>query len=163
HARGLAAGGAPHGTLVTASFQGAGRGRQGRSWEAPAGQALLMSLVLREPSDLLPLAAAVAHTPEAEEVLRGARTKLARKPGALSRELLRNFPKGRGRRGRRRRRRRGKGNGTGASGNGANGQARQREGEESEKPEKELEPVAEAGDDSSEEAPPEPEPDAEAA
>ncbi|MFM9126782.1 MAG: DEAD/DEAH box helicase, partial [Solirubrobacterales bacterium] len=109
------------------------------------------------------LAAAVAHTPEAEEVLRGARTKLARKPGALSRELLRNFPKGRGRRGRRRRRRRGKGNGNGASGNGANGQARQREGEESEEPEKELEPVAEAGDDSSEEAPPEPEPDAEAA
>jgi len=54
------------------------------------------------------LAAAVAHTPEAEEVLRGARTKLARKPGALSRELLRNFPKGRGRRGRRRRRRRGR-------------------------------------------------------
>ena len=49
------------------------------------------------------LAAAVAHTPEAEEVLRGARTRLARKPGSLSRELLRNFPKGKGRRGRRRR------------------------------------------------------------
>ncbi len=50
------------------------------------------------------LAAAVAHTPEAEEVLRGARTRMARKPSALSRELLRNFPKG-GRRGRSRRRR----------------------------------------------------------
>jgi ribonuclease E len=49
------------------------------------------------------LAAAVAHTPEAEEVLRGARTRMARKPSALSRELLRNFPKGRGRRSRRRR------------------------------------------------------------
>ena len=60
HARGLAAGGAPHGTLVTASFQGACRGRQGRSWTAPAGSSLLMSLVLREPSDLLPLAAGVA-------------------------------------------------------------------------------------------------------
>lgn len=48
------------------------------------------------------LAAARAHTPEAEEVLRGARTRLARKPGALSRELLRNFPK-RGRRGKRKR------------------------------------------------------------
>jgi len=59
-ARELAAGGAPHGTLVTASFQGAGRGRQGRSWEAPQGSSLLMSLVLREPSDLLPLAAGVA-------------------------------------------------------------------------------------------------------
>lgn len=59
-ARELAAGGAPHGTLVTASSQSAGRGRQGRSWEAPAGSSLLMSLVLREPSDLLPLAAGVA-------------------------------------------------------------------------------------------------------
>jgi hypothetical protein len=51
------------------------------------------------------LAAAVAHTPEAEEVLRGARTRLARKPSALSRELLRNFPKGRRGRSRRRRKR----------------------------------------------------------
>lgn len=59
-ARELAGAGAPHGTLVTASFQASGRGRQGRSWEAPPGQALLMSLVLREPSDLLPLAAGVA-------------------------------------------------------------------------------------------------------
>jgi hypothetical protein len=50
------------------------------------------------------LAAALAHTPEAEEVLRGARTRMARKPAALARELLRNFPKGRrGRSGRRRR------------------------------------------------------------
>src|SRR5436189_5242605 len=39
------------------------------------------------------LAAAVPHTPEAMEVVRGARTRLARKPSALSRELLRNFPK----------------------------------------------------------------------
>jgi ribonuclease E len=50
------------------------------------------------------LAAARAHTPEAEEVLRGARTRMARKPGALSRELLRNFPRGaKGRRSKRRR------------------------------------------------------------
>ncbi|HLM49884.1 MAG TPA: DEAD/DEAH box helicase family protein, partial [Solirubrobacteraceae bacterium] len=49
------------------------------------------------------LAAALAHTPEGEEVLRGARTRMARKPSALARELLRNFPKGK--RGRSRRRR----------------------------------------------------------
>ncbi|CAA9550669.1 MAG: hypothetical protein AVDCRST_MAG79-2675, partial [uncultured Thermoleophilia bacterium] len=48
------------------------------------------------------LAAAVAHTPEAMEVIRGARARMARKPSSLSRELLRNFPKGRGRRNRRR-------------------------------------------------------------
>jgi hypothetical protein len=50
------------------------------------------------------LAAALAHTPEAEEALRGARTRMARKPAALARELLRNFPKGR--RGSKNRRRR---------------------------------------------------------
>lgn len=59
-ARELAAGGAPHGTLVTASEQTSGRGRQGRTWSAPAGKALLCSLVLRDPPRLLPLAAGVA-------------------------------------------------------------------------------------------------------
>jgi BirA family transcriptional regulator, biotin operon repressor / biotin---[acetyl-CoA-carboxylase] ligase len=48
-ARALALGGAPHGTLVTAAEQTAGRGRQGRRWSAPAGSALLMSLLLRWP------------------------------------------------------------------------------------------------------------------
>jgi len=47
------------------------------------------------------LAAAVPHTPEGEEVLRGARMRMARKPSAVARELLRNFPKG----GKRRRKR----------------------------------------------------------
>ena len=36
-ARRLAIAGAPHGTLVTAAQQSAGRGRQGRTWSAPAG------------------------------------------------------------------------------------------------------------------------------
>jgi BirA family biotin operon repressor/biotin-[acetyl-CoA-carboxylase] ligase len=59
-ARELAGGGAPHGTLVTAAEQTAGRGRQGRTWTAPPGRALLMSLVLRDWPRLLPLAAALA-------------------------------------------------------------------------------------------------------
>ncbi len=64
-ARALAIAGAPHGTLVTAAEQTAGRGRQGRRWSAPPGGSLLMSLVLRwTTSDrfpmALPLAAAVA-------------------------------------------------------------------------------------------------------
>jgi BirA family biotin operon repressor/biotin-[acetyl-CoA-carboxylase] ligase len=46
-ARAVALAGAPHGTLVTATEQTAGRGRQGRRWSAPPGSALLMSLVLR--------------------------------------------------------------------------------------------------------------------
>ena len=59
-ARALASAGAPHGTLVTAAAQREGRGRQGRSWHAPPGSALLCSLVLRDPPELLPIAAAVA-------------------------------------------------------------------------------------------------------
>src|SRR5215216_4521919 len=50
------------------------------------------------------LAAAIPHTAEAGEVVNGARTRMSRKPAALARELLRNFPKGKGRRGTRRRR-----------------------------------------------------------
>jgi hypothetical protein len=53
------------------------------------------------------LAASVAHTPEAEEVLRGARMRMARKPSAVARELLRNFPRSAGKRRRRRGRRSG--------------------------------------------------------
>ena len=60
------------------------------------------------------LAAAVAHTPEGEEVLRGARMRAARKPSAVARELLRNFPKS----GSRRRRRKRKGGGSGGNGKG---------------------------------------------
>ncbi|HEX8068266.1 MAG TPA: biotin--[acetyl-CoA-carboxylase] ligase [Thermoleophilaceae bacterium] len=62
-AKELADRGAPHGTLVTATEQTAGRGRHGRSWVAPAGSAVLMSLVVRELGEstpLLPLATAVA-------------------------------------------------------------------------------------------------------
>jgi BirA family biotin operon repressor/biotin-[acetyl-CoA-carboxylase] ligase len=59
-AKELAVGGAPHGTLVTADEQTAGRGRQGRVWTAPPRSALLMSLVTRRLTPMLPLAAAVA-------------------------------------------------------------------------------------------------------
>jgi len=59
-ARELAAAGAPHGTLVTAGAQTAGRGRQGRTWEAPEGAALLCSLVVRELDPLLSLRAGLA-------------------------------------------------------------------------------------------------------
>jgi BirA family transcriptional regulator, biotin operon repressor / biotin---[acetyl-CoA-carboxylase] ligase len=62
-ARELAIAGAPSGTLVTAREQSAGRGRQGRTWSAPAGRALLMSAVVRDLTRrdaLLPLAVPVA-------------------------------------------------------------------------------------------------------
>jgi BirA family transcriptional regulator, biotin operon repressor / biotin---[acetyl-CoA-carboxylase] ligase len=68
-ARELAAAGAPAGTVVTAEEQLAGRGRQGRSWSAPPGKALLYSAVLRPLERrhmLLPLAVPVAVAEAAE-------------------------------------------------------------------------------------------------
>ena len=69
-AKELALAGAPHGTLVTADEQTAGRGRQGRAWVAPPGKALLMSVVLRDlgaAQAYLPLATAVAVCEACEE------------------------------------------------------------------------------------------------
>jgi BirA family transcriptional regulator, biotin operon repressor / biotin---[acetyl-CoA-carboxylase] ligase len=43
----LAAGGAPEGATVVAEEQTAGRGRLGRTWVAPPGSSLLLSVVLR--------------------------------------------------------------------------------------------------------------------
>lgn len=70
-ARELAGAGAPSGTVVTADEQTAGRGRYGRTWEAPAGSALLYSAVLRPPASehsLLPLLTAVATAEAIESV-----------------------------------------------------------------------------------------------
>ncbi len=63
--------GAPHGTVVTADEQTAGRGRQGRTWTAPPGKALLYSAVLRPLDErhlLLPLAVPLAVCAAAEEL-----------------------------------------------------------------------------------------------
>jgi BirA family biotin operon repressor/biotin-[acetyl-CoA-carboxylase] ligase len=73
-ARELAAAGAPHGTVVTAGEQTEGRGRQGRSWTAPPGKALLYSAVVRplgERDTLLPLAVPLAVCEAAEELQPG--------------------------------------------------------------------------------------------
>ncbi|HVC13681.1 MAG TPA: biotin--[acetyl-CoA-carboxylase] ligase [Acidimicrobiales bacterium] len=55
--------GAPAGLVALADHQSAGRGRMGRRWEAPAGRALLVSVLLRPvapPSALFACTAAVA-------------------------------------------------------------------------------------------------------
>jgi BirA family transcriptional regulator, biotin operon repressor / biotin---[acetyl-CoA-carboxylase] ligase len=70
-ARELAAAGAPHGTVVTAAEQSAGRGRQGRTWTAPAGKALLYSAIVRPLDErhlLLPLAVPLAVCEAAEQL-----------------------------------------------------------------------------------------------
>jgi BirA family biotin operon repressor/biotin-[acetyl-CoA-carboxylase] ligase len=75
HARMLAAAGAPDGTVVIAEEQTAGRGRQGRSWTAPRGRTLTVSIVRRLGSEmgtdrleLLPLAVALAVADACEAV-----------------------------------------------------------------------------------------------
>jgi len=60
-----AAAGAPHGAVVVAEHQDAGRGRHGRAWTAAPGESLLFTIVLRPalPSGrlgLIPLAAGLA-------------------------------------------------------------------------------------------------------
>ena len=70
-ARDLALAGAPHGTVVAAERQTAGRGRQGRTWSAPAGRALTLSVLARLPRpalEQLPLAVAVAVCEACEAV-----------------------------------------------------------------------------------------------
>jgi ribonuclease E len=80
------------------------------------------------------LAASVSHTPEGEEVLRGARMRMARKPSAVARELLRNFPKGG-----KRRRKRGKRGQQSENGGAPEGNAKQG-GEGNEKPRRKSKP-----------------------
>jgi len=41
----------PEGALVVADHQTAGRGRLGRSWDAPPGKALLISILLKPPPE----------------------------------------------------------------------------------------------------------------
>lgn len=78
-ARELAEAGAPNGTVVTADEQTAGRGRQGRTWTAAPGSALLFSAIVR-PLDkrhpLLPLAVPLAVCETAERLRPGIECKV---------------------------------------------------------------------------------------
>ena len=61
------------GALAVADYQSAGRGRLGRTWEAPPGTALLISILLRPPSERdvreLALVAGVAVADALEETI----------------------------------------------------------------------------------------------
>ena len=63
HAKALAAAGAPHGTVLIADSQSAGRGRLGRVFQSPPDSGIYMSVILRPhcpPSSLMHLTCAVA-------------------------------------------------------------------------------------------------------
>jgi BirA family biotin operon repressor/biotin-[acetyl-CoA-carboxylase] ligase len=73
--RRLAQEGAPHGSVVVARHQTAGRGRLGRTWEVPPGSAALLSILIRRPLPankvpLLCLGAAVATARAAGDAYR---------------------------------------------------------------------------------------------
>jgi BirA family biotin operon repressor/biotin-[acetyl-CoA-carboxylase] ligase len=74
----LARAGEPHGSVVVADHQTAGKGRRERKWESPAGRNLLFSLVLRPEGsahDVLPLTLAFSlGTARALAGLTGTRT-----------------------------------------------------------------------------------------
>lgn len=62
-AKKMAADGAPHGTVIIADHQSAGRGRLGRSFNSPAGSGIYMSVILRpccRPDQLMHLTCAAA-------------------------------------------------------------------------------------------------------
>ncbi|MDQ1429531.1 MAG: BirA family transcriptional regulator [Actinomycetota bacterium] len=70
-----ARGGAPDGLVAVADVQTAGRGRRDRRWEAPPGSSMLVSVLLRSPSDAggasagrAVMAAGVALTRAVEQV-----------------------------------------------------------------------------------------------
>lgn len=74
----LARAGAPEGITLVADVQTAGRGRQGRSWLAPEGSSLLLSVLLRPPAERtaqVTMALAVAAV-EAVEQLAGVQPRL---------------------------------------------------------------------------------------
>ncbi|MBW3570626.1 MAG: biotin--[acetyl-CoA-carboxylase] ligase [Gemmatimonadetes bacterium] len=79
-ARGLADGGAPHGTLVLAEEQTAGRGRGGRAWASPPGVGVWMSMVARPASlpapGLLPLLVGLAAAEAVDGFVRPAVTQV---------------------------------------------------------------------------------------
>lgn len=74
----LARDGAPAGAVVVADHQIGGRGRAGRSWQAPPGASILMSVLLRPPVEVAGLitAALALAAAEAVEAIAGFRPGL---------------------------------------------------------------------------------------
>jgi len=64
----LARAGEAEGIVVAADLQTAGRGRRGRTWEAPAGSSLMATVLLRPPARVAALATATVALAAAEAV-----------------------------------------------------------------------------------------------
>ncbi len=68
--------GAPEGVVWVADAQTRGRGRRGRTWEAPAGSSLLVSVLLRPPAPHLAVMAAGLAAADACRSVAGVETSL---------------------------------------------------------------------------------------
>ena len=64
----LAQQGAPEGIVLVADHQTAGRGRAGRTWTAPPGSGLLLTILLRPPARVMDLATMAVAVAAAEAV-----------------------------------------------------------------------------------------------
>jgi len=64
----LARQGASEGQVVVADHQSGGRGRAGRSWEAPAGTSILMSILLRPPAPVASMVTALLGLSAADAI-----------------------------------------------------------------------------------------------
>jgi BirA family biotin operon repressor/biotin-[acetyl-CoA-carboxylase] ligase len=64
----LARQGAPEGIALVADYQSAGRGRAGRTWEAPPDASLLVSVLLRPPARAMPACTMAMAVAAAEAV-----------------------------------------------------------------------------------------------
>jgi BirA family biotin operon repressor/biotin-[acetyl-CoA-carboxylase] ligase len=60
--------GAPEGIVLVADHQTAGRGRRGRTWEAPPGSGLLLTVLLRPPAEVVELCTTAVALAAAEAV-----------------------------------------------------------------------------------------------
>ena len=81
YAKQMAMNGEPHGTLIAANFQTAGRGRRGHNFESPAGTGLYMSMILKPEYDsekfqMITIASAVAVCLAIEDLYPEARGSL---------------------------------------------------------------------------------------
>jgi hypothetical protein len=88
----LARAGEPEGTVVVADHQTAGRGRLGRTWQAPPGSSLLVTLLLRPTLPvadvhLVTIAAALAAADAADAVAGVTRELAIERCGIVERSL----------------------------------------------------------------------------
>lgn len=89
-ARQMAEEGAAHGTLVCADQQTGGKGRRGRTWSSPAGEAIYMSLLLRP--QIQPVHASMLTLVMGLAAAKACNGLLAKEPGEAAAQVQLKWP-----------------------------------------------------------------------